>query len=580
MSEKRIKQIAALGAWALIQAYFLAFHFSWNNLIVMAVGLTVLAMFMLFGQFKDKTNVTDHLMLLLGITFLTYWGYYVVSEIVPIFAEVEDAGLVFSEQLAFGFENFFNSLEFNLLIWALAIGIFFLGRSEKHPLRKILCKYLFWTVLLTPCITLWSEPAFFPILLTVVPALAFALFDIFDYLRCNVHSNGGKWWYRLLMVLLVLTLIVKNNALVPFSQPGYVEYLFFIDGLKWHGALLLTLAFAGAGYIMWTMDRKAGEQGIGTDAFVFWNLGCAVVATFVLSKFHVGYWWLLAILYAIGFCYATIGLHPKKTESNAKKRKLSCLFVPVLTVVLVVLTVAGAYGNLIRAMIFLASVAGVAALWKHTDLNTEAWKDKAWFYTGILLAVALNGGAALWCGSRSAANLALLAGILVVCVAYIWFLSYQSGLLHRKSHVVRSVVVAVLVISCLCLCGKSGAEIKLVTDEILQTRQIEVTPNNEDVEIASVEYYWWENYLSLDEEKPQPASEAPLLGTETSPEGGGRLRVVVTDVNGVVTEKIFWMHTCQYVPVEVTEEKDKEEKKDQESKKDSEAQKATEGKAS
>ncbi len=544
MSEKRIKHLTALAVWAIIQGYFLALHFSWGNAIVMAVGLVLLALSMLFGEHVDKLNVKDDLLKLLRITFLVFLGYFVVSHIVPMYTDKENALELLLTNFGAGVEYFFDRVEFSPLTLFLLVLFFITGRSKKHPLLNMLSKYLFWAVLMIACFKVWCDAVSITVLV-LLSTLIFATCDIYDYLCCNIYTKDCKRWYRVLTFLLLLVLMLKPDALLPYAQPGYMEKYFVIDGFKWYTALLLFALFAGAAYIMWRMDREDGVIGIGNDAYLFLIAACLVVAAFFMTRFFVGYWWVLAILYSIGIGYALVALHPKKTADYLSKRKRTYLFVPVLTVLLVVLTIAGHNGRLMRMSMLLATAAGVAWLWKHTDFSTDTWKDKAWFYTGLMLAVALNVLVTLYCFRRITFNFLLLLGIFAVCAAFVWFLSMQSGLLSRKSYFARAAVVAVFVILCLSLCGTGGSKIELQTGDPLLPA-VTVTARGKDNQVQAVEYYWWASAAAPDETQEDFPEEIQIDGT-LIPNTDGRLRVVALDSMGIKTEQIYWIHNCKYV---------------------------------
>lgn len=550
MFENKIKHIAALCAWAALHAYYLAFHFSWSNFTYFAMVLIYLLCTTVVSKKSDETHVVGTLGNMLGASFALLLGYYIITSIFPIFNIPESADLsgiftAIDEQLRRKFEA--SQFEIGIegikgyTMLTTAVVIFFMSKSSKHPILGILFKYL-WTGCVFAALIDANYGSKDILLLYVVCTLLFVACDIMNFQHDGSRNKAGKRWYNILNILLLLTLMLRPEALIPFTQEGYVEYYFLICGFKWNTALYILVVLVIAGMFMIGCYEPSQIKS-NTDIFVFWNAIFVLIATFFFTRYYVGYWWVVALLYVIGIAIVITILAPTKVKGNEKLEGLDFIFLPVISVAAIFTVIAGHFGCLLIAWTFAGGAILIVDQFLRGNDEDVWWKDVR-FYTIVLLTIGAIAALYLWRANRLAFNFLVLLGMLAVSLAFVWFFSGDPGFLGKRSQLAQVITVAVFVILCISLGAKNGAKITIAPDDSGKI-VVDVSAQQKNREIETIEYYWLQDHLLLDETREGFPKEKRLTDKKI-PEQDGRLRVIVTDTYGAQAEQIYWVHYDQY----------------------------------
>lgn len=550
MSDNKTKHIAALGAWAALHAYFLAFHFSWSNFAWYSIMLLFLFCTTVLGKKRDETCVVATLGNLLGSTFAVLLGYYVIATILPTFRipEGQDLAGAFNavtEQLLHKIDSSRFEIGFggkNGFVMLISAVVFFFGRkSLKHPILAILFKY-FWTGCIFAALIDTNYGSKEIMFLYVICTLLFVACDIINYQRDGSWNKAGKRWHNILNLLLLLVLILQPDALAPFTQEGYIEYYFLTCGFKWYTALYILIVFVAAGWFMFSGCDTSDAQST-TDLFVFWNAVCVLITLFFVTRFYVGYWWIVVLMYGICVTVTITTLHPTKVQNNEKLDGYGFAFLPLVSIAVIITVIAGHYGRLLITWAFLGGAILILDQFLRRNDEDVWWKD-ARFYTVALLAIGAIAVVDLWRSDRLVSNFLVLLGLLVVSLVFVWIISCDSGLFVKRSQLVQTLTVVLFAILCISLCAKNGAKIKI---DMADSGKIgvDVSSKREDRTIEDVEYYWLEDLLLLDEDLEGFPKEEELIN-KMIPKRDGRLRVVATDNYGAQTEQIYWVHYDRY----------------------------------
>ncbi len=550
MSENKKKHITVLIAWAALQAYYLAFHFSWGSFSCFAIALIYLFCTTVLGKKQDNIHVVETIGNLIGTTFAAFLGYHVVTTIFPAFqipenADFSGAFTAINSQLvdkidSSGFRIAFSGTASPIMLVA-AVVFFLLKIFAKRAAVKILYQYL-WRGCLFAALIHTNYRSKEILILYAVCTLVFVACDILSCQQNGKPYKAGKRWYTALNVLLIVVLILQPDALAPFTQKGYMEYYFITSGFKWYTALYILAVLVAAGIFMVPRDASTEAKSV-MDIFVFWNAVCVLVTLFFMTRFHVGYWWVVALIYGICVTVVLVAFSPIRVDGNEKLRDMDFLFLPVVSIGVIITVIAGHYGRLLAIWALVGGGLLIAHQLRQRS-SEDGWVKDARFYSMILLVVGVVAAVFLWGFNRLGLNFLILLGMLVVALAFVWIISSDSGLFAKRSQLMQIISVALFVVLCISLCCKNGSKIKITTDE--SDKIVVDVSARKNREIETIEYYWLESYLLLDDRQEGFPQEV-LLPDEQIPEQDGRLRVVVTDNYGSMTERIYWVHSNRYM---------------------------------
>lgn len=539
MSKNKTKHVLALAVFILVQAFFLVADFSLIKLGIVGFGVIYLALTTVFSRHSDDTEVCHKLGNKLGVTAFVTLGCYFCDFLTPYFAIKSSGTDLLMEGFSDNLEIMMDDLNFSFLSIAMVVVFFIIKRNQSHPLLARLASYLFTfsllRIFLVPLCDSWAVTG---IILTV--AVLFLACDVAEHKHSGFMSNAGKRWFNILCILLTVGMLFAPQAVQVFSLEGYSRYFFIQKHFRWYTALYLAVVMFLAAVAMHLVDNKAktGRKVYAyPDAFLFWTAGWTFIGLYVLSHFHVGYWWALVLLYTAGIGYTLAKVMPAKPYANAGIK--TYLYPLIITAVIISLTLAGYNSRLLVSIVFLAGFGLTYLVWKKHGFDNANWKMKATVYIAALLWIALTALVGLCCFRRLGYSFGVLAGLFAVSAVFICFLCYDSGLRERPGYIPHLAVVAVFAIVCLCLTGAAGTKISVEQKNgILE--EIEVKANGRGNDTESVTVYWTPDCLDITKGLFDAEEETELDGDEL-PTGNGRLRVVAEDSHGVVTEEIFWI---------------------------------------
>lgn len=539
MSDMKAKRLAVLGAWTALQGFYVATHFSWYHVGILALGFIYLLVTTV--TCKKQGDVVVTLGKFLGTTFMCFLGYYVVTRIVLQYVYSSDALNQFLYELEMG-TQYISRGEMDgdkTFFLVIPLGIIaFMRKKLRNPMWNLVLRYAFGFTVYNSLLRLFCDHKNITVMYLIF-TLMFMFSDILALLQVGVRLKTFKRWHNLLSILLLFVLDLRPFTLDPFTQPGFMEYFFLTCGLKWYIALYI-FAVLLVPYLVAASKCDKRKVETLTDAYVFWIALGVLVSAFFLTYWYVGYWWVLVILYGGALIYAMTGLHPKKNP--AKEGHLTGKeFVGTITGFMVLFTVTGHNGKLLIGVVLAAGFLILRNFYRENKpMNSVYWKPKAVFLTLILFYIACVTAAWLWCVRRMDVNFLLLAGMFAVSAGFVWFMFYDSGLFLRQTRVITTSVVIVFSVLCFALCCKYGSKIKVEFDG-QEITTLEVEARGRDNEVDSVEYFWLDDYLTLDGDRDRFPEEYQLKNEEI-PERDGRLKIVAKDLRGIVTERIVWIH--------------------------------------
>lgn len=557
MSDNKVKHIGALICWAVLHAYYLALHFSKTNLAVYAVAVLYLFLTTVQSEKQEKTHVVDTLSELVGTTFAVFLAYYFFCRILPDFVAVEKTGFLecvkfmatqlkraISMNLKHEISMFSSLLEKRHFVALIAAAVFFFKRnSSKHPILGIAFKYLWSGTLLMVYIDMhYRSVGILGICMAVT--MIFIACDVMKFHQNRSCGKAGKKWYNALSILLFVMLLIRPGVFRPFLEEGYMEYYFITCGLKWYTVLFLLVVLFVTGIVM-IIGYDEHNAKTNTDVFVFWDMICILIAVFFMSRFYVGYWWVVAAVYAICVTVAIVALNPVEMDKSYTRMMSTYLFLLIATVAAVITVIAGHYGRLLQTWVIVGGIVVSADQYRRRKKDCR-WLIDARFYGVVLLCIALSAAITLWCTNRLVFNFLVLAGIFVCAMAFVWVTSMDSGLFANRSQTAQIAATVLFALLCVSLCSKNGAKIKIAPDDV-GTPIVEISTKG-DRTVERVEYHWLEDYLQLEDEKKGFSREVMLPGSSV-PQRDGRLRVTVTDNYGTQVERIYWVHVKTYTGV-------------------------------
>lgn len=549
MTKNKIRHIVALSMWTALFGYYLAWNFTWISFAFFAVTLLYLACTTVFPKRSNNDYVVWSLGNMLGASCGMLLIFYIINRIVPMVHVDLSAGIwavigsVFkSLNNLRAFSDFKITLKGigSYLMLASAVVFFFASKSKSSPNLAILFKYL-WSCALLAAVLNTNYHSVELIMLLLVITLAFVGCDVMSYQHDGRVNKAGKIWYHLLGILFLLVVDFKPGALFPFTDLDYLEHFFVFKGFKWYTALFILAVLLIGEYFMFSNSDTEEEKHQADIAFG-WNAISILIVLFFISRFHVGYWWLLLLVGVIGAAIAIRVFNPVAAAEDDRKRSLSYWFMPILSAALIITAIAGFYGKLLITWTVIGCVLFVIDQYKRREPDGPWWKE-ARFYSAVLGAIAVCAGVALWSCNRIVFAYLLLGGMFLVSGAFVWALSFNSSIMPSRHRVLSVITTVCLAVLCISLCCESGNKIR-VSGQDCGKVSVEVS-SGKDREIVAEEYYWLDDYLCDNYEQDGFPKERKLESNNI-PYRDGRLRIVVTDNYGSKSERICWIHTNKF----------------------------------
>ena len=132
----------------------------------------------------------------------------------------------------------------------------------------------------------------------------------------------------------------------------------------------------------------------------------------------------------------------------------------------------------------------------------------------------------------------ILAGVCVTAAALLCWNVTQKDRQNRLAPIAATVIFSILALN---LAMTGGSRIEMELDDT-GCPVVMAQARGKDNRVVSTEYRWTEDWLDLDSWKLEAHEETKLIDLTQLRDRDGKLRVIVTDQYGIITESIFWIH--------------------------------------
>lgn len=555
LSNNKIRIGAIMIGWGIIMAFFLVLHFNTYNLCILLAAVIYLLYIYIIKGIKNadenprKISLADSLGRLAGLTGIILLGYYISSFYPFSFFQWEAEGYQFLVGL------FFKRLliifsEGNPLLLFSIILIFVLGivkiNPKKYKVLDLLYRYISFGSVFFYIFYAWTGNVRISLFYFAV-VLIYALCGILEWKNKPNNKIKRNRWYEVFSVILLLFIVLENTATVQMVTAGYLEYYLLVKGLRLGNIVFISAILIGGMIICFIYEEK--DQVI-QDEFLLLLIESAMIVSFFIYRFYVGYWWIILSIYIIvSMVYVLIGDKQFGKEKNSKRRILEFLLIPVGTIFL---TYEAHKGKILSATLFCISVILIYLLNKKRKQNEKNWISIAKFSSAILCFVGVTSAGYIYEMRNLASNYVLLILTGAMFVGLIWATCYNPKLFTLHYEPYRcGIIVCFFAIICAAICFKGGSTIK-ITDVEKCKEEVSVSARGKKNSVKDSKIYWMPDFFNTvfvqgEIELPE---EMEFGSTESSwtfdGRNNGRLRVVVIDEYGIKTTGVRWYHTCNY----------------------------------
>lgn len=546
MSEQKIKHLATWIAWVLIHIYILAFRFTLYSLALLAVAAVYLLITTVYSKKHEDRYLYETMGNLLGTSLFVFLGWSAITGILPeILTNVDRMETFWEAKLSVLLNNALAIFSYDAMSLALfgTVIVFVIQRIVgKTTMLKMLFSYVYnvlWVGSVLEVVYESKELGF----MCVVLACIFAFVEAWAIKASGSRAQNGKRWLNVLTVLLFIMICWDSEFLVPFTQEGYLEYFFIISSAKWYHLLFALLILGALAYIYGDVTVTDDDRRDMIDIRYPVRGICMILVVFFMNKFHVGYWWILMLIAIIYEIIDMLFIFPQDDDED---RMFTGVFAEIgIALALIVLTIAGHYG---RFVMTLAILGGIVAIWfvlatVFGETRETKWNHIGWMYTAVIAVISVIAAISLWFYRNLGYNFWLLLTLSIVSIGVLWLLSYNGSVSRSLWNIPQLVVLGVFVICVGCLCFSHGSTIRFIQNN-QQISAVEVEAKGEGNNSVSLEYYWTDDWLIRENATTDIPEEKEISGINQIPDGDGKLRVVSTDLHGIVTEEIFWVHVA------------------------------------
>lgn len=554
------KLFAVYIGWLVIAAVLLIQYFTLFRLAATAAAALYLLFAMIIGTGKNREllrggniSVTDVIGSVLGIScllFLAYFGCYYYMDV------LHGSVKITSEALSAGFVNIFViATNGKVLLKAFLLVVFFVSLFQKKSWQflwlRVIYKYLrVWTI-------------FFFILFQLTASMRICLFFtgltllflMTDMIRVDAKSKpvedawkGVCGWYAIISIVILLFYMFFPEAVSETGQAGYFEYYIFNGGLKTLNIVLFSAVILVLAVICGIFREKTICIG---DHIFFASLESSLLVCVCLNRFYVAYWWVILAVYIL------FGMRILLTAKLPEEKR--GIFGNVLvwhiafTAAVLFYIVAAHSGRGLSAFVLLLGVFLFCVLLNRQKGETSTWKGIALRYTLALEVVAFSAAGYVYEARCVDTNFIWLLLADIVFVVLTWMVCYNPGIYQIADEAFsRCLNVVLFAVLCLCLCLRGGSGVRLEESGVGNQVNIEVSEKGAGNSVAEVHVYWLDDAteaiaLNGDTALPEERElKSASYNRKVDVSGNGRLRVEVTDANGVVTTAVKWYHFCAY----------------------------------
>lgn len=541
MSDNKKLHLAVWTAWLVLHGYLLCFRFSLSGLAVLALGAGILLLTTYYSSKYEEAFLVHTLGNVIGAALFVQLGWYFAENILP--------GIVIEENWVASFgEVVFRKLQW-LIMWIInngtmtipsivAAALYILRLcTGKRPRLSMLASYAGNAALMIPLLMkIYRTPTVTVLYLAV--SLVFVWADLWHIAVEDEWNKSCKRWANALSLLLLFVLSWSPFMLQPLLAEGALESIFVLGATKWHHLLVAGVVLAGlfAAYV--AVDPVEGEQ------FVNYKLLTAgasmLLLTAFLKWFHVGWWWLLVLVNVIGLLADAWFVYPALDgDEDAVQGSWGIQIGAAVASILIAVT--GHFGTW---PMLLALVAGAAVLFFGVMLSLDQ-ENEDLHLPGIVLATVLAVLVPvlvwLWMYRRLEYSFGLVLILAAVCLTAAALLCWNVTQKDRQNRLAPIAAAAVFVILALNLTMTGGSRIDMELDDTGRP-VVTAQARGKDNRVVSTEYRWTEDWLDVDSWKLESHEETELSNLTQLRNREGKLRVIVTDQYGIITESIFWIH--------------------------------------
>lgn len=541
MSDNKKLHLAVWTAWLVLHGYLLCFRFSLSGLAVLALGAGILLLTTYYSSKYEEAFLVHTLGNVIGAALFVQLGWYFAENILP--------GIVVEENWVASFgEVVFRKLQW-LIMWIInngtmtipsivAAALYILRLcTGKRPRLSMLASYAGNAALMIPLLMkIYRTPTITVLYLAV--SLVFVWADLWHIAVEDEWNKSCKRWANALSLLLLFVLSWSPFMLQPLLAEGALESIFVLGATKWHHLLVAGVVLAGlfAAYV--AVDPVEGEQ------FVNYKLLTAgasmLLLTAFLKWFHVGWWWLLVLVNVIGLLADAWFVYPALDgDEDAVQGSWGIQIGAAVASILIAVT--GHFGTW---PMLLALVAGAAVLFFGVMLSLDQ-ENEDLHLPGIVLATVLAVLVPvlvwLWMYRRLEYSFGLVLILAAVCLTAAALLCWNVTQKDRQNRLAPIAAAAVFMILALNLTMTGGSRIDMELDDTGRP-VVTAQARGKDNRIVSTEYRWTEDWLDVDSWKLESHEETELSNLTQLRNREGKLRVIVTDQYGIITESIFWIH--------------------------------------
>lgn len=541
MSDNKKLHLAVWTAWLVLHGYLLCFRFSLSGLAVLALGAGILLLTTYYSSKYEEAFLVHTLGNVIGAALFVQLGWYFVENILP--------GIVIEENWVASFgEVVFRKLQW-LMMWTInngtmtipsivAAALYILRLcTGKRPRLSMLASYAGNAALMIPLLMkIYRTPTVTVLYLAV--SLVFVWADLWHIAVEDEWNKSCKRWANALSLLLLFVLSWSPFMLQPLLAEGALESIFVLGATKWHHLLVAGVVLAGlfAAYV--AVVPVEGEQLVN---YKLLTAGASMLLlTAFLKWFHVGWWWLLVLVNVIGLLADAWFVYPALDEDE--DAVLGSWGIQIgAAVVSILIAVTGHFGTW---PMLLALVAGAVVLFFGVMLSLDQ-ENEDLHLPGIVLATVLAVLVPvlvwLWMYRRLEYSFGLVLILAAVCLTAAALLCWNVTQKDRQNRLAPIAAAAVFVILALNLTMTGGSRIDMELDDTGRP-VVTAQARGKDNRVVSTEYRWTEDWLDVDSWKLESHEETELSNLTQLRNREGKLRVIVTDQYGIITESIFWIH--------------------------------------
>ena len=539
MSDNQKIYLSVWTAWAVLHGYMLAFRYSVGGLVVLALAAVFLLPATVFSKkYEDGTmsTVAGHL---LGTSLFVQLGWCFVENILPGIVGREMWYEHVADLFAVKFSSFYDYLSMNarLPIWVgIGAGLFLVRLlMGKWPRIAMLLSYASNAAIMLPILNhLYASRSIVLLYLAVI--LVFGWVDLWNIGMEDEWNKCGKRWCNVLSILLLLAHVWDWWMLLPLKQSGTLEAIFVQGIIKWYHLAAVGVILVGL-VVAYVCIDPAEDSAIVDYKFLSAGVGLLMLSAF-LKWFPVGWWWILVLVNLV-YLLAEAVIVPVFFGNDDDTVAASWGIQIAVSAISIAAVVLGHFGIGLPVLgLVIGAVVGFGGAEVVDGLENEKLHLPGYVaaaVSGTLIPVMVW----LWKYRRLEKFFLVLLLLAAAVLAIAALLNRNVTKGDKKNVLVPVAAVAAFVILSLNVMTIGGSRIRMERNS-WGTPVVTVEARDEGSRIVSVDYLWKDASLDTESWTVQTGEETYIspyaLAGKT-----GRLRVIATDSNGIVTETVFWL---------------------------------------